>query len=290
MTTEQTNQKEFYIIKANGEKEIFAPSKLENSLKRSGADKKSIDKVLTKITNKLKDGMKTSDIYVDAFNILKSEDKTKASKFSLKKAVAGLGPQGFVFEDFIGAIFRKLGYKILLRQHIQGLCVSHEVDLIAQNEEKFIMSEIKFHNRQGIKSDLKVILYVKERFDDIAKGEFYRNIDKGLKIENWLITNTKFTSQTILYAECNPDINLMSWNYPSNFNLYQLIEKSGLYPITVLVTLSGNDKKRFLESGILFCKDLLKGGLLIFDHNNISKEKAEGVLREINKLLKDNKK
>ncbi len=229
--------------------------------------------------------MTTVQIYREAFRILNEVSLVPASKYSLKKAVMSLGPQGFVFEDFVGAVFKELGYKVLLRKNVKGICVSHEVDLIAQNEEKFIMSELKFHNRQGIKSDLKVILYVKERYDDIAKGEFYRNIDKGLKIENWLITNTKFTSQAVKYAECSPDLNLMSWDYPEKGNLFELIGETGLYPITVLTSLSSNNKKRFLAENVLLCKDLLNGGELLMDRLNIPKEKAQEVLSEINELF-----
>ncbi|MCK5285848.1 MAG: hypothetical protein KAJ58_01325 [Candidatus Pacebacteria bacterium] len=278
-------EKRKYIIKANGERELFDSSKLENSLKRAGADKKEISMVISKIEVSLQDDMKTSDIYKNAFDLLSRSNLVHASKYSLRKSVMDLGPQGFTFEDFMGAVFKKLGYKILLRRNIKGLCVSHEVDMIAQNDEKFIMSEIKFHNKQGIKSDLKVVLYVKERFDDIAKGEFYRNIDKDLKIENWLITNTKFTSKAVEYAECNPSLNLMSWGYPLENNLHQLIEEAKLFPLTVLKSLSSNDKKKFLSENVVLCRDLLEGGELIFDRMGISAEKAQGVLMEINKLL-----
>lgn len=279
-------EKEIYIIKANGEKELFDSSKLENSLRRAGSDEKTTSEIVAKIKLELKNEMTTGEIYRSAFKLLNEKDNlVSLSKYSLKKAVMSLGPQGFVFEDFIGSVFKKLGYKVMLRNNIKGLCVSHEVDLIAQNEQKFLMAEIKFHNHQGIKSDLKVILYVKERCDDIAKGEFYRNINKGLKKENWIITNTKFSSQAVQYAECNPDINLMSWDYPPQNNLHDLIGRTGLYPITVLNSLSSNDKKRFLAKNILLCRDLLEGGELLLDRLDIPTEKSKIVLREIKELL-----
>ncbi|MCK4918696.1 MAG: hypothetical protein KAS02_02845 [Candidatus Pacebacteria bacterium] len=279
-------EKEIYIIKANGDKELFDPSKLEDSLRRAGADKQAISQIVTEIKLSFtKDVITASEIYRDAFRLLGKSDIVSASKYSLRRAVMNLGPQGFTFEDFMGAIFKKLGYKVLLRKNIKGLCVSHEMDLIAQNDEKFIMSEIKFHNKQGIKSDIKVVLYIKERFDDIAKGEFYRNIDKNLKIENWLITNTKFTTQAITYAECNPDLNLMSWNYPTEINLQKLIEEAKLFPLTILKSLSSNDKKKFLSKNVVLCRDLLEGGDILFDRVGISAEKAKGVLFEINELL-----
>lgn len=34
------------------------------------------------------------------------------------------------------------------------------------------MAEAKFHNELGIKSDLKVVLYVKARFDDLKENVY----------------------------------------------------------------------------------------------------------------------
>ncbi|MCK5022238.1 MAG: ATPase [Candidatus Pacebacteria bacterium] len=278
-------KKQIYIVKANGDKELFDEKKLEASMKRAGADFKIITEIIRVIKSELKDGMTTAEIYRQAFRLLNVGAATPAIKYSLRKAVMELGPQGFAFEDFVGAIFKALGFKVRLRQTIGGLCVQHEVDILAENEEKFLIGEIKFHNRQGIKSDLKVVLYVKERFDDISKGEFYGNINKSLKIEKWLITNTKFTTNGIQYAECHPDLHLMSWNYPKRGNLQELITESGLYPLTTLKTLSSKDKQIFLKNNIVLCRDILKGGERLFNLLGISLDKLEGTIKEINKLL-----
>lgn len=57
------SDKNIYIVKANGEKEIFNPSKLENSLIRSGADHATVDEIVRHVAAELKDGMSTSQIY-----------------------------------------------------------------------------------------------------------------------------------------------------------------------------------------------------------------------------------
>lgn len=273
------------IIKANGEKDFFDISKLENSLRRSGADIKTVVDISKKISENLRENMTTAEIYREAFELLNKVEVKHAIKYSIKKGVMELGPNGFAFEDFIGAMFREMGYAVLLRQNVRGLCVEHEVDMIAKNKEKFLMSEIKFHNEQGIKSDLKVVLYVKERFDDIQKGEFYRNIDKKLKFEKWLITNTKFTTQATQYAECSREINLMSWNYPMNNSLFDLITRANLYPITCLTTLSSHEKQLFLNKNIVLCREIRKGGVGLFNLIGINKEKQTKVLEEINNLI-----
>ena len=60
---------------------------------------------------------------------------------------------------------------------------------------------MKFHNELGMKSDLKVALYVKARVDDLKKHKAERGerpIDEG-----WIITNTKFSKMAVQYANCN---------------------------------------------------------------------------------------
>ncbi|MFH0845903.1 MAG: ATP cone domain-containing protein [Patescibacteria group bacterium] len=277
---------EIYIIKANGEKELFDVSKLENSLRRAGADLKTINIIADEISENLEQNMTTAEIYRKAFELLNQTESVHAIRYSVKKAVMDLGPNGFSFEDFVGAMFREMGYAVLLRQLVRGLCVEHEVDFIAKNNEKFLMGEVKFHNEQGIKSDLKVVLYVKERFDDIQKGEFFRNIDKNLKFEKWLITNTKFTSQAIQYAECSREIQLMSWNYPMNNSLFNLIDRAKLYPITCLNSLSSHEKQLFLNKNIVLCREIKRGGVRLFNLVGIKKEKQEEILNEINNLTK----
>jgi len=278
--------KEIYITKANGEREVFDSKKLESSLRRSGTNSKVIAEIVSLIQEKLADGMTTAEIYREAFRILNEIEETSiAVKYSIRKAVMELGPDGFSFEDFIGAMFKAMGYKVKLRQTIKGLCVSHEVDIIAQNDKDFLMAEVKFHNRRGLKSDLKVILYVKERFDDLAKSEFWQNVDKNLKKSFWLITNTKFTTKAIQYAECCPGLRLMGWNYPEGESLNEFIDNAKLYPLTCLESLSHYDKKLFLKNNIVLCRELQQGGERLFNLVGLSAEKREDVLKEIENLL-----
>ena len=279
-------EKQIYIVKANGEREVFESKKLENSLRKAGTSSKVITEILKVVQDKLVNNMTTAEIYREAFRLLSEIEKaTSAVKYSVRRAVMELGPDGFSFEDFIGAMFRVMGYKVKLRQIIKGLCVSHEIDIIAQNEEHFLMGEIKFHNRQGMKSDLKVVLYIKERFDDLEKSEFWKNVDKNLEKDFWLITNTKFTNKAIQYAECCSGLKLMSWNYPERGSLHEFIDEARLYPLTCLESLSKHDKKLFLKKNVVLCRELKQGGERIFNLVGISPEKREVVLKEIDDLL-----
>ena len=50
---------------------------------------------------------------------------------------------------------------------------------------------------------------------------------------------------------------MMGWNYPRGFGLEKLIDKSGVHPITVLTTLSSQDKNKLLQNDIVLCKELV---------------------------------
>lgn len=270
-----------YIVKADGKKELFDHTKLENSLLRAGADHESVDEIVSHVATELKEGMSTSQIYKHAFFLLAKKQKPIAMRYSLRRAIMELGPSGFAFEDFIAHILREKGYEALTGQVVLGGCVEHEVDVVAWNENELIMAEAKFHNELGIKSDLKVALYVKARMDDLKENVYFygkeRKVDEG-----WLITNTKFTSTAIHYAECK-GLTLIGWNYPKKGNLQDMIIDSGLHPITCLSSLSSAQKKMLLSRGIVLCKTL-KEDSSIFRSLGIGEEKSKKIVEEINSL------
>jgi len=243
--------KSLLVMKENGDLENFDPGKLIHSLQRSGASEKAITEVLKLIKKEIHHGMPTGLIYKHAYTYLRQLEKPAALRYSLKRAVMELGPSGFPFEDFIGEIFKAKGFKVDTGVVMQGSCVEHEVDLVAENEQKSLIGEVKFHNQLGIKSDVKVALYVHSRIEDIKKyrierGE--RKIDEG-----WLITNTKFTKAAVQYANCK-GLKVLSWTYPRFGNLQDLIEQTGIHPITCLTTLSKQEKLQLLNNKVVLCR------------------------------------
>ncbi len=277
------NTEPIYVTKANGTKEIFDIKKLEISLKRAGATSKAVEEILSKITDSLTDGMTTHDIYVSAFNLLHSDERPVAIKYSLKRAIMELGPSGFPFEDFVAEIYKEKGYETLTGQIVKGFCVEHEVDVVAWNDKELFMVEAKFHNQLGIKSDLKIALYVKARFEDLQKMRFdYGRKDRELTL-GLLVTNTKFTSTAIEYGSCQGGMAMIGWNYPPHGNLHDMILEAKLHPLTCLVHLNGREKKELLQKGIVLCKTLFNDPSLL-ETVGVLKEKAEEVLEEIRSL------
>lgn len=239
------------ILKADGTSEVFDPTKLEHSLRRAGASDELITSILERILVDIGEEETTSSIYTKAFEYLKEGEHVPAARYAMRRALIELGPTGFPFEDFVGEIYRALGYSVKVGTIVQGQCVEHEVDLIAEKEKECIAAELKFHNQAGFKTDTKVALYVHARFLDLQKSSACP-VTKPL-----LITNTKFTRGAIDYATC-VGLDLISWSYPDTGNLQDLIQETKVYPITVLTSLNAEEKKMLMEASTPLCSAIAK--------------------------------
>jgi hypothetical protein len=268
-------KKLFQIIKGNGETEYFQPEKLHHSLKRAGSDSKTARRIIDHIENELKDGMKTLDIYTHAFDLLKKTKPSMAAKYDLKKALLRLGPSGYPFERFIGKLWEKQGYKVEIGKMVSGICIEHEVDVIAENEHEVVMMECKYHNYHDIKSDIKTALYVHARMEDLKAHWQAKHGDSKKTFKGCLVTNTQFSHTAIKYAEC-VGLNIVAWSYPAGKGLAQLIDKVGLHPITCLTSLTEEQSKQMLNDGHVLCKDVAKG----LPSLRLKKEQREKVLQE----------
>lgn len=266
------------ITKSDGTKQLFEEEKLVSSLKRVGASGEVIDDVTEEIGREIHDGMTTSEIYRRAFDLLRKHSTKVAAKYSIRRAMIELGPDGFPFEKFVARLFKMWGYESVTDQVVLGKCVEHEVDVVAWKDENLAMVEAKYHNEFGLKSDLKVSLYVKARYDDIAENEYDYGGQKRKLSERWLITNTKFTDKAITYSKCN-DMKLLGWNYPDKGNLHDLITENSLHPIACLSTLTRDQKRELAALNVLICLDLV-GNPGVLKEIGIKPEDSEKVLTE----------
>ena len=145
------------VIKASGEREPFSEEKVRQSLKRSGTKSTVINQVVLKLIPKLYDGITTEQIYQYVFQLLNKLQKHQGYRYSLKNALMQLGPSGYPFEKFISRLLDSQGYQTQTNVIIQGQCVSHEVDVVANKDSHQFLIECKFHNRAGIKTRVKTI-------------------------------------------------------------------------------------------------------------------------------------
>ena len=271
--------KNITITKASGVQDKFSSEKLRASLKKSGADDNTVENILFEIESILYDGISTKKIYQAAFNMLKKGLKSNAGRYNLKRAIMALGPSGFPFEKYIAAIFEWQGYKVQTQLFLEGACVTHEIDVLAENEDHFLLTECKFHNSLGIVSNVKIPLYVHSRYRDV-QNNWQKTSGKPLKC--CVVTNTKFSADAVKYAVCE-GLRLLSWDYPPKESLRNLIDESGLYPITCLTSLTNKEKETILVEGIVLCKELLKREALLHEIR-IPLTRIPNILSEIKSL------
>lgn len=243
------------IQKFSGESDVFDPEKLKKSLIEAGATNSQADQITMTIRKGIYDGITTKVIYRKAHRLLKNRAKAKASRYGLKKSILQLGPTGYPFELFVGELMRKEGFEITVGNTMQGKCVSHEVDVLATSDKVVRMMECKFHNRLGYKTDVKVPMYIKSRFEDLSAvwKEDHRFINR--KHEGWVVTNSRFTKDAIDFSQCS-GLHLLSWDYPGN-NLKSLVNRHGLYPITIIPSIPKNIREKLFEKHIILANTLV---------------------------------
>ncbi|HET6225835.1 MAG TPA: ATP cone domain-containing protein [Bacteroidia bacterium] len=251
-----TKEDKVLVTKASGEVVPFSAQKLKRSLERVGAGGEESDKIISEVSTHLVDGITTKEIYRIAFNLLKKNSGHLAAKYHLKNAIMELGPSGFPFEKYISEILSHQGYKTNVGVVVQGQCVTHEIDIIAEQESNYFMIECKYHNQRGIFCDVKIPLYIQARFKDVESQWIKLPDHKNKFHQGWVVTNTRFSKDAIQYGNC-AGLHLLGWNYPEKNGLRELIDRSGLYPITCLTTLSQTEKQFLLQRKIVLCKELI---------------------------------
>jgi len=246
------------ITKADGTIEFFKIEKLRRSLRRAGAQPDEVNHVIASLTPTLHDGIKTQEIYRNAFRLLHSSESSKSSvaaRYSLRRALFNLGPTGFPFEKFLARLFAIDGYTTKTGSILQGKCAEHEIDIAAYKADHSFVGEAKFHARPGIKSDLQVAMYSYARLMDLRDQKICSDDICGIR-EFWLITNTKFTSSASDYGNC-VGLKLLSWDFPKRNNLHDRIQRAGVYPITVLQALSPKQAQVLIQREVILCSDIV---------------------------------
>lgn len=250
------------IIKSSGEREPWNVQKLERSLRAAKASEELVKEITAHIEKDVEDGMRTNDIYEHAFALLKRYDRPTAAQYSLKKAILQLGPSGFPFERFVAEILKAQGYETMVGVIVRGICVEHEVDVVAEKPGERMVVEAKFHNSVEVKSDVKVALYVHSRFMDIQKRYEEVDGDEPKYTRALLVTNTSFTSQAIQYGHC-AGLAMTGWNYPKGRTLQDLVQETETHPVTCLTTLSDAQKSALLGEGVVLCHDIVRAPELL---------------------------
>lgn len=265
------------INKSDGTTEPFDERKLVNSLARAGADESAARTIAADVGRTLRPGSTTGQIYRHAFSLLRQHRRAAAARYSLKRAVLDFGPSGFPFESYLAKLFEYEGWECKTDQIVKGHCVEHEVDVVMRRGDATVYVEAKFHNTAGFKTDLKTVLYVQARVEDLASAA-----KEPARIRGMVATNTKFTSVAMDYAACR-GLELLGWDFPAKNNLHDRIEAAKLYPVTALTSLSRREKMSLLSQRKVLCNTLPNDTRALATAGIVGK-KADEVLSEVGAL------
>lgn len=265
------------VIKNNGETEVYQPEKIIKSLERIGTENQTIEEVIKHLDKNLPSVVTTKKIFKEIFSFLENRNKKIKIKYNLKNAISLLGPAGYSFEKFFAKIINHYNYQTQTNLILKGKCLPYEIDILAQREGLEYLIECKFHQFSNKKNDIKTILYVYGRYLDL-KVNFPQSV-------LWLATNTKFTSETIKFANCY-EIKLTSWNYPLTDNLPMLIETKHLYPVTILTCCHRNVFSQLIKAGIILVSDLLnKDKRFLQKITSLTEQQIDKIIEEAKMLL-----
>lgn len=270
------------IVKHSGNIVDYNPSKLRQSLLKSGASNHQVETILNAIEGEIYEGISTKQIYKMAFNLLKKTCNSHAARYNLKEAIRLLGPAGFFFEKYIARLFAAEKYQTLTNFILQGNCVSHEIDVLIKKDSEIAMVECKFHMGKDAHSDVKIPMYILSRFNDLKEKRHTIYTRNDIVSKCWIVSNNRFTSDAIAFGKCSK-LNLLCWDYPENNNLKTKNDRNHLYPVTCLTTLSLAEKDKLLVLDVILVKEIINNSECL-ERIGLSPNRIKNVLKEVSEL------
>lgn len=244
---------ECLVRKSTGECVPFDPEHIKRTLRRAGASLADIEDVLRDVRARIRNGMTTRDVASEVDRSLWQRNRRVAMTYGLKHALYRLGPAGFVFEKYLCALLGATGYSTELPEEYQGGCVKQEVDIAARQKGLAFAIEAKLRQQSSDVVDLKITLTTYARFLDLLDGAALHQCPKF--DAPWVMTNGNFSDRAAKYAMCK-GMKLTGWNYPEGEGLNTIIDRTGLYPLTIIRELTARELAEFAAVDILLCQQL----------------------------------
>lgn len=275
-------QKSKKIIKKGGGKELFTPQKLCDSMTMVGASPELAQQICSIVDESVESGTSTDQIFTTTKRYLKEFDPKISALYALERGLGALGPSGFIFEQYVAALFNEMDYDVQTNLHAEGEGVTHEIDVWAEKGNVVYVIEAKYRNDYASKTHINQVMYADARMQDIKRQA--RKQGDYREFYMWVVTNTRFTDNAINYVEYR-DMQLMGWDYPKYINLKKIVSDRKLYPVTILSSITKKLLKQFSADGVILVKTLT--GITSQDLQNrygVSRTMADKLVNEINEL------
>lgn len=270
------------IIKKSGVEELFIPEKLCQSVTSVGAPEHLAKQICAIVDESIESGISTDKIFKTTRRYINDFNPKMAAIYSLERGLSALGPSGFIFEQYVAALFREMNYKVKTNVFGKGEGVSHEIDVWAEKGNVVFVIEAKYRNDFKSKTHINQVMYADAKIQDI-KRQALKDGDTR-EFYEWVVTNTQFTDNAINYVEFR-DMQLMGWDFPKYINLKKIVYERGLYPVTVLPSITKKALKKFSANGIILVKQLQKLNINQFmEYYDLSHTLSKKIVNEIKEL------
>ncbi len=263
--------KNVYVRKRDGRLERYSPEKIKRTLLKAGADRRVAEHIISELESRIYDGITTDEILSIVLDLFYRHRRTGAVKYDLKRSLLRLGPAGYEFEKFVARLLEEYGYRTRTNVMVEGECVEHEIDVIAEKNGQKYLIECKFHSIPAY-TGLKEVMYTYARFLDTK-------VFSGV----WLFTNTKFSDEAKEYAACR-GVRLTGWRYPEGEGIESLLERKKLYPVTLL-NVEKHVIDRMVNARIVFCRDVISAGITGLRKAGIGERDARRVIAQAKEIL-----
>jgi Holliday junction resolvase-like predicted endonuclease len=241
------------IVKSSGAVEEFSSEKLCDSIVNVGASDNLTAQVCGIVGDSIESGMSTENIFRITRNYLMEVDPGLAAIYSLDRGLSALGPSGFIFEQYVAALFEEMGYDVQTNYYAKGEVVEHEVDVLATKGNVVFVIEAKYRNDYKTKTHINQVMYADARIEDIRRRAKKDGDTREYYL--WVVTNTQFTDNAMNYVK-KRDLQLMGWEFPRYINIKKIAYEKKLYPVTVLPSITKSALKQCAKEQLILAKDL----------------------------------
>ena len=242
------------VKKKTGTAEMFNSKKLCDSMTMVGASNHLAKQICGIVQESVDSGTSSEQIFETTSRYLAEYNPGMAALYRLERGLAALGPSGFIFEQYVEAIMKVMGYRTETNVYLDGEAVTHEIDVWAEKGNTVFIVEAKYRNDFKTKTHINQIMYADSRLEDIRRRAV-RNGDHR-EYYMWVITNTRFTDNAINYIRYR-DIQLLGWDYPKYINLMKIVYEKKLYPVTVLPSINNKIMQHFSNEHIILVRQLV---------------------------------
>lgn len=270
------------VVKKHGGKELFDSEKLCQSVIAVGVPDNLAQQVCSIVNESIESGVSTDKIFSITRRYISEFSPKVAAIYSLERGLSALGPSGFIFEQYVAALFKEMGYFVKTNVYARGEGVTHEIDVWAEKGNVVFVIEAKYRNDFRSKTHINQVMYADAKVQDIKRQA--KKDDDTREFYDWVVTNTRFTDNAINYVQYR-DMQLMGWDYPKYINLKKIVYERNLYPVTVLPSITKKALRQFSADGIILVKQLLELNENQFmKYYGLSHTLSKKLVREINEL------